>query len=180
MINLDDIFKLTNNYSDFQKGLTAFLFLGLSKTIDSAFGINSIILLYSKYYYFSLVASLILAIINIGLNIYLIPLYGITGTAIATCFAIIIYNLFFYIFNLFVFGFQAFTIKTLPLIFSVLIAYFIAIQFNYDFHPLLRISVRSVIFILIGIGIIYKFKLSEEAIGIVDNGIVRFKKLFSL
>jgi O-antigen/teichoic acid export membrane protein len=177
LLILDDVFKLTSNYSDFQKGMSAFIFLGLAKVIDSAFGINTLILFYSKYYYFGIIASFTLAAVNIYLNLILIPIYGLTGTAVATFVSITIYNLLFYFFNWIKFGFQSFDFSSIAIIVVLVLCYIFSSLFNFDIHPSIRILIRGSIFSFFGIVILYKLNLSPEANELVDDGFNRVRKI---
>lgn len=94
---------------------TAFIFLGLSRVVDSATSINEYIVSFSNRYRFNLIAIAILAISNIWLNNVLIPIYGIAGAGLATLISLTLYNaakvLFAgIVFNLWPFGKTTFTI----------------------------------------------------------------------
>ncbi|MCD6067455.1 MAG: hypothetical protein K0S33_2281 [Bacteroidetes bacterium] len=67
--------------------------LGLGYLFDMYFGLNGIIFITSKKYRFDSVFTLLMILLVFILNIILIPLYGIVGSAIATLAAILSYNL---------------------------------------------------------------------------------------
>ena len=159
---LDDLLKLTPNYADYQLGLTAFFFLGIAKTIDSAFGINSLILNFSKYYYVGFIGMVILAFANISLNISLIPIYGMTGAAVATSVSILLYNVFIQIFNYFVFGFQPFDSRSFGIICLSFGAFVPLYWLQIDIHPVAIILFKGGTFLLLIWYGLYYFKLSPE------------------
>lgn len=88
------------------------LFIGLAKLVDGATGINGGIIVTSKHYRFDLFFVLLLIGLTISTNYFLIPLYGITGAAIATCTTAFIYNFGKFFFVKYKFGLQPFTQKT--------------------------------------------------------------------
>ena len=71
----------------------AFLVLGLSRVVDAGTSINDLIITYSKRYTFNLVAVVLLAGINLALNVFLIPRYGFVGAALATLTSVTLANL---------------------------------------------------------------------------------------
>lgn len=84
------------------------LFLGIAKLIDMLASINNIILLGSPYYRLNFIFNLILIVVTIGTNYILIPIYGITGSAIATAITILSFNLMKGIFLYYRYGFSPF------------------------------------------------------------------------
>ena len=73
-------------------GFLAFVFLGLGRVVDSATSINEYVISFSPRYRFNLVAILVLAAVNVALNLYLIPRFGIAGAALATLTSVTVYN----------------------------------------------------------------------------------------
>ena len=71
----------------------AFLVLGASRVIDGATSINDLIITFSRRYTFNLVAVVVLAGVNLALNVALIPEYGFVGAALATLASITLSNL---------------------------------------------------------------------------------------
>jgi O-antigen/teichoic acid export membrane protein len=80
--NISDIFHLLPE--EFRGGEMAFLFLGLTRVYSMATGANSLILGATKYYRFNLISTIILLVSAVLLNLWLIPLHGLEGAAIAT------------------------------------------------------------------------------------------------
>lgn len=68
-------------------------FLLISRLVDAITGINHYILSYSKYYKWEAWMMIGMAGVNVGLNYFFIPMYGIKGAAIATCISVCIFNL---------------------------------------------------------------------------------------
>ncbi len=78
---------------EFQAGILVFLFLMIGKLFDMYMGINAMILNTSKKYRADIVFTFVLILLVGILNYLLIPIYGISGAAISTMMALIIYNL---------------------------------------------------------------------------------------
>lgn len=86
-INLDAIFALIPNGDTFAAGKWAVLCLGLAKVINSTLNFGNTLISFSRYYYLTLFISIFITALTIGTNLYFIPLYGLTGAAIATLIA---------------------------------------------------------------------------------------------
>lgn len=78
---------------EFEEGILVFLFLMIGKLFDMYTGINAMILNTSKKYRVDILFTFIMIALVGGLNYMLIPIYGISGAAISTMFALIVYNL---------------------------------------------------------------------------------------
>ncbi|UOQ70359.1 oligosaccharide flippase family protein [Hymenobacter cellulosilyticus] len=87
-LNLDFIYSLIKN-PVYATGTTAVLLLLAGRLYDGITGVNGLIVVTSPRYRFDLIFNLSLAGITILLNRLLIPPLGITGSALATLFAIV-------------------------------------------------------------------------------------------
>ena len=83
-INIDSIFEVLPNGEKFAEGKYVVLFLGLSKLIATTLNFGSILIQFSRYYYWTLFITLLLTVLTIGTNLLFIPLLGISGAALAT------------------------------------------------------------------------------------------------
>ena len=90
--NLDAIISLSSKPEAFFGATQIFLFLGIAKLIDGLTGINTHILLYSRYYKFNLLFLLCLGVLNVFLNLVLIKQFDIAGAAMATLISLTLYN----------------------------------------------------------------------------------------
>lgn len=89
-INLDWILLLLK--PDFRDIRWVFFWIGMGQVVNTAAGPNGLILILSKKYDHNFYAGLLLIVISVFCNLWLIPIWGITGAAIATLIAMIIYN----------------------------------------------------------------------------------------
>lgn len=92
-INIDLFFDLLPNGEQYAAGKWVVLILSVSRLLGSAFSIGGSALSYTRWYYTSLIFTLILMVSSIFLNNYLIPICGIEGGAWATLGS----NVFYYI-----------------------------------------------------------------------------------
>lgn len=174
-VNVDNIFKvLPPNYA---AGKYVIFFIGLGYVIDSATGINGVILTSSKHFKYDSFFNLGLIGITIGLNLLFIPLYGITGAAIAAASTLLIFNLFRYLFILFVYKMQPFTIKSLYAILLAVAGYFICNklipeQENFILDSFIRAAFITVFYA----GSVYFLNLSEDINAYLNGYLTKFRK----
>ncbi|MDO4496768.1 MAG: lipopolysaccharide biosynthesis protein [Bacteroidales bacterium] len=89
-INLDNIFAIIPNGHIYAEGKWAVLFLGFAKVIFGTLNFGNTLISFSRYYYWTLIVTIVLTFITIGTNLYFIPLYGLTGAALATLIATVL------------------------------------------------------------------------------------------
>lgn len=171
IININQLyFFIPKEYS---VGLYVVLLISLAKLYDSLLGSNNAILFNSDYYRMVLVLGIILVALMMVLNIFLIPLYGINGAALATFIAIFIYNsikLFFVYRKFKILPFTANTFKIACFIaLGVLVFYF----WDFPFHPMANITLKSILISLLYLYFVYKFNFSED----ISSLIKRYLKL---
>ena len=170
MSNLDALLHLTNDYDSLAIGKMVVFWVGMTKLVDMATSVNAQIISYSKYFRTNFYVILLMAVLNIGLNFWLIPLYGITGAAFATFLSITITNTMRFIYVWFRWKIQPFSNKHLIAVLLVLItsgvASFLPIS---SLHPILSIIIRSIVIVLIFVPAIWYLKLSEDINEMIQN-----------
>jgi O-antigen/teichoic acid export membrane protein len=124
--NIDAVFTLIPKGELYQQGKYVVAFLGLSKLIDMATGANAEIIMYSRYYKFSMVTMILLSALTVGTNYLLIPRFGLNGAAMAAALSIFIFTLVKGWFVWVKFRMQPFTIQTLYALLIALVVYFVA------------------------------------------------------
>lgn len=90
-INIDLAFQILPNGDKYVAGKWVVFILALSRLFNSSFSIGTSVLGYSRYYYWSLIFTFILTGAAILLNIKLIPLMGMNGSALSNLLSYIIY-----------------------------------------------------------------------------------------
>lgn len=92
LFGLPILFEIMPNQEKVMLMAPALVFLLCSRLFDAVTGVNHAILSYSNYYKIEAILMLIMAGVNIALNYFLIPKYGITGAAISTCISVFLFN----------------------------------------------------------------------------------------
>ena len=158
-------------------GLYFVFFVGLGYFIDSATGINLVILATSKYFRYEALFNLLLVPVIIILNLVLIPKYGITGSAIASAVTYFIFNLFRYIFIWVKFKMQPFNFKCLLALATGVLVYYLSLWIiphiqNYILDTVLRTAFITALYL----PAVYFLKLSEDINGIIDSLVLKLKR----
>ena len=112
----------------------------------------------------------------IGLNMLLIPLYGINGAAWATLISIVVYNaikLLFVIKKMDLYPFTMNTVKSMVVIVLVFVTFYF---WDFDFHPIVNIGLKSILIAVVYGYINYRFVISPEINQVLDKVLVRFKR----
>lgn len=82
-INIDALFLLLPNGEKYEAGKSVVLILGIAKCINSTLFVSSSALNYSKFYYWSLVFTVLLTGMAVALNVLLIPRFGMDGVSLS-------------------------------------------------------------------------------------------------
>jgi O-antigen/teichoic acid export membrane protein len=173
--NLENLYSLIPNGQLYISGINVVLFIGLGKLSDMAFGTNGEIIVMSKHYKFNVIAVAILAFLTIGLNLILIPKYGIEGAAIASFLAMLIFNISKFLFVWIKFKIQPFSINTLKFLAIVAVVLFgnqlLPPLENVFFDILVRSIAITILFAILTLGL----KVSVEVNGLFKKLITKFR-----
>ena len=171
-LNLSDLLSLLPN--SYYGGFIVVFLIGLARVFDALLGNNNAILYSSDYYKTVLYMGVFLAIATICLNLWLLPIYGIIGAAMATLIAISLYNIVKILFVWRVFKMHPFKKETLIILLSSTLIgiglYYVPIPFN----GVLNIFIRSVITLLVFTFCLYKFHISEDISMLIKKYVLRF------
>lgn len=166
--NLQSLFAISSKPEVFVETSTVFLVLAMAKLIDAVTSINTHILLYSQWYRYNFIFLLLLAIVNVFLNILLIKSYGILGAAMATGISIFLYNLIKYAFIKIKVGIQPFDTNTLKVI-AIGLVVFATLSFISLPESLIGILIRSIIITALFLPLVYVSKVSLDFNDLVHN-----------
>ena len=108
-VNIDSLYHYVPNREIYKAGKWIVLLIGLGKLSDVVFSVNGEIIVFSRFYLFNITATLIMCVAVIVLNLWLIPLFGIEGAALASLLSMFIYNLIKYVYVKIRLGFDPFT-----------------------------------------------------------------------
>ncbi len=167
ILNINQLYLLLPE--DYSVGVYVVLIISVSKLSDAVIGSNNAILFNSDYYRVVLFLGVVLVIIMVLLNIIFIPRLGIYGAAFATLIAIILYNAgkLFFVYK--AFKMLPFTVKTLK---GALLLVVMSLSFyfwDFSFHPLINIVIKSLLISIIYCSLAYRFNLSEDINALVGE-----------
>ena len=166
-LNCTELYQLIPQ--EYSGGIAVVFLIGLSKFYDLILGNNTAIILNTKYYRWFLFFSIVLIALMIVLYMFLIPIYGIVGAALATLIAVIIYNTIKLLFVFWKMNLFPFTIKT---VYSFGIISFVFLLFyfwDFQFHPILNIVFKSILITIVYGLLNYILKISIEINQILDK-----------
>lgn len=162
-VNIDSVFDLMPNGDSYRTGKWVFFFIGMSRLIDMASGLGSVIIANSKFYIWSVPAGFITTLIAVGANLILIPRLGITGAAAATAISFLILTLYIVVLIYIKMKIHPFNYKTLLLWIFTLVITLSASHFHVDLENIwLEMSVNTLIYLIPFIAISYVLNISED------------------
>ena len=154
VVNINQLYNIIPE--EFSGGLVVVFLISIAKLYDNVLGSNNAILFNSDYYRMVLVFGVILAVCAVLLNMLLIPIYGINGSALATMLAVVIYNTIKIVFVKQKFGMLPFTVQSFKILLLIVLCASAFYYWDFSFHPIINIILKSLL-----IGIIYAFLISR-------------------
>lgn len=159
-LSIDDLYDIMPKGDEFRQAKWLVVLIGLSKLVDMSFGINHIILTYSSYFRLNLLFIVISALLNILLNLVLIPIYGLIGCGIATLVSVTIFNICKWRFLLVKFNLDPFTVAILANL-SIGAFFLLTLMLAPGFRsPYLNIAFFSGVFSVLYLFTIHRFGLA--------------------
>ena len=189
-VNIDYLFDLLPNGEVYRLGKWAVVILSLSRLVYSTLSVSTTALSYSKYYYYSLIFTILLAAMSIGLNNWLVPKYDINGGAMANLASYLVYFVLLLAFIRWKVGVMPLSKKLLPVAGVITFMFLLNLLWLNTITPaLLKFSFNKIIILsldaaaktsicmAIGIVAIYKLKVSQSVNDLVDRamGVLRKK-----
>lgn len=172
-VNINQLYQLVPD--DYKGGIPVVFMIGLSKYFDLILGNNNAIIFNTKYYRAVLFLGVLLVILTVGLNMIFIPIYGIIGSAFATLLSITLYSLAKLLFVVKRLNLYPFTIQTVHSIVLTFILFILFYFWEFPFHPLISIGLKSILVTILYIYLNYKFVISIEINQVVDNLLKKLK-----
>lgn len=162
-VNIDTIYSIIPNGNLYRVGKYVFLILGIGKLVDISIGSTGQLLTVSKWYYLTLLFSIVISIISVTLGFYLTKYFGIYGTAFSSTICI----MFFALFQITVvwkkMGIFAFSIGSL--IVFCLIPVIILFSYLFDMlalHYIVSSVIKTMFSTIIFFGVLLKCNVSDE------------------
>ena len=160
VLNINEMYRLIpENYSE---GLLVVFLISFAKLLDSLLGNNNAILFNSDHYRVVLAQGVFLAVITIGMNMLLIPEYGINGAAIASFLCMLVYNTIKVTYVYRKFKMQPFTVDTVKTFVLILVSLGIFYYWDFSFHPFINIVLKSALISVFYVIMSYYLDLSED------------------
>ncbi|WP_269684126.1 oligosaccharide flippase family protein [Flavobacterium lacustre] len=159
-VNIDQLYELVPK--EYSGGIMVVFMIGLSKYFDLILGNNNAIIFNSKYYRMVLFLGLLLVFLTVALNMLFIPSYGIIGSAFATLLSITIYSLaklLFVVKRMHLYPFTNQTLYSMGITFGLFLLFYF---WQFPFHPIIAIGLKSVLVTILYVYINYKFVISVE------------------
>lgn len=190
-INIDLLYTLIPNGNIYNEAMMVVFILSIVKIINTSLNVGATVLSYSRYYYYSLLFTVILTVTAIYMNIKLIPIWGMNGAALASLASYIVYYLFLLTFvnvkvkvnplsmrELYTF-LIIFMLFVIDYLFQKYISKYLISLFSVELlGQILDSVVRTSLFSILGIVTIYKFKISKQVNDIIDKflSLIKLKK----
>lgn len=181
-VNIDFIFDLLPNGDIYRLGKWAVLILSLGRLVYSTLGVTTTVLSYSKFYYYSLIFTILLASMSIGLNTWLVPKWDINGGALAYVISYVVYFILLISFIKWKVGVQPFSGKMVPVVLvvlalfglnwgwtSLLTPWFAAVFAKPIYGLMIDAALKSMLLVALGLTAVYKLKVSQSVNDLVDK-----------
>ena len=184
-INIDFLFDLLPNGDIYRLGKWAVLILGVGRLVFSTLDVSLTALSYSKYYYYSLIFTVLLATMSVLMNRWLIPVWDINGAAMAYTFSYIVYFVLLLAFIRWRIGVMALSKRLLPVALIVLVLFALDWAWTTWLTPLLSGSLfglcvnavlKSGLFAVLGMVALYRMKVSQPVNDLIDRTLLGRKK----
>ncbi|MFY0652176.1 MAG: polysaccharide biosynthesis C-terminal domain-containing protein [Cyclobacteriaceae bacterium] len=160
-LNIDYVFEILP--SEYAQGKYVVLFIGLAHVFDMLTGANNEIISSSKFYKLNTYFTASLIILVVLFNYLLIPPYGISGAALASCLALIIINVGRYFFLNRVLKYQPLDYRIILVLTCGLICYGIStFLIPVIANPYFGILIHGGLLTAIFLPTIYFLKVSED------------------
>ena len=172
-VNIDQLYEMLPK--DYAGGIWIVFIIGISKYFDLILGNNNAIIFNSKYYRMVLFLGLMLVFFTIVLNAIFIPLYGITGSAIATLLSITIYSVAKLMFVVKRMHLYPFTIQTVYSIVITAVLFVLFYFWKFPFHPIIGIVLKSILVTVHYVYINYKFSITKEINEVLNSLYKKYK-----
>ena len=188
-INIDYLFDLLPNGDIYRLGKWAVLILSMSRLVYSTLGVTTTVLSYSKYYYYSLIFTVLLAVMSILLNRWLVPKWDINGGALANVVSYFIYFVLLLAFIKWKIGVNPLSVKMFPVAAVVLALFGLNWLWTMALTPrfsglfakpfvglTLDAALKSVVFLVLGLAALYKLKVSQSVNDLIDRGLKMLRR----
>ncbi len=166
-LNISEMYRLLDK--EYADGILVVFMISFAKLFTMSLGNNGAIISNSKYYKILLPYGITMAFAVYYLNAWLIDAIGINGAALSTLIVIVVFNILKVWYVKSKFKMLPFTKKTVQLL-IVLLLFFVAFYFwNFSFHPIVNILLKSSIITVLYVFVVKKIHISDEINSLLDK-----------
>jgi O-antigen/teichoic acid export membrane protein len=146
----------------YSQGVWVVLMISIAKLYTMTLGNNGAIISNSKYYKILLPYAIVMALSVVLLNNWLISIYQMNGAALSTLIVLLFFNSVkvWYVKNKF--NMLPYTIKTFLLLVVLIIFYLCFYSWDFSFHPIINILLKSIIITIVYLVMVYYLKISSD------------------
>ncbi|MAH81808.1 MAG: hypothetical protein CMC21_00970 [Flavobacteriaceae bacterium] len=145
-LNTGDFYKFVNQPL-YASAISVVSVVSIGKLFSMSIGCLNNIITNSKYYHYIFWFSVISATTAVGLNLILIPKYGVIGAAYATLFVIIFINTMKLILIAYGLKIHPYSFQTLKILLLIIVVYFILKEINLEYSSFINLGLRSLLII---------------------------------
>ncbi|HEX5553882.1 MAG TPA: oligosaccharide flippase family protein [Chitinophagaceae bacterium] len=173
-LNIDHLFDLYR--PEYRAGKYVVLFIGLANLIDLATGLNYDILVNSKLWKLHFIVSVCMVAFFLPVTYFFVKAYGMMGSAYGILISLGAYNIVRSIILWWKFKMQPFSLKSLLILVTGVVAYFIAADILPVFHNIfMDIIIKSLVFLLLFATAVLGARLSDDVSELYAAMLVRLK-----
>lgn len=176
--NIDDIFQVIPKGDLFIQGKWVVFFIGIGKLLDMAMGINAEIIGTSRYYKIDLLFFCFLSIFGFAGNLVFIPLFGMTGAAIASAISIFLFNSMRFVFIALKYNMQPFSFGTIKVLGIAAVVVAVNRFFPTLGSPIADVILRSALIAFLFGGLVTGLKVSGDINAALTKGLHSLRSSF--
>lgn len=169
-INIDNIFAIIPNGTIYQEGKWVVFFIGISKLVSVTLGFGGALILFSRYYYWGLYFTFLLTGLTIYTNYLLIPIFGVSGAAVAsliTCVISYSWQQWIVVKKIKCNPYSIGTLKQIGLILLLFVCN--ALLPRWSDNPFVDLCYRTILIGLLWLFLTYYFRVSDEVCRLMDK-----------
>ncbi len=160
LVNVHELLGLLPD--EYQAGANVAIISCCAAFLNVSTGVNTAILFNSSKYLSGTILLFVLMILALVLNIWLIPVYGMVGAAIATGALAVIYNVVKFVMILIFFKMQPYDRSSLKIILVIVISFVIAFLLPHFDNGIVSMFIKSITIAVVYSGMTYLLKIVPE------------------
>ncbi len=161
---------------EFSVAMPVVFLIAIVKYSENLLGSNNAILYNTNLYQWTLWLGLLFAIIAVLLNLWLIPVYGLIGAAIATCVAYLIYAFAKAYYVYLKLSIHPWTKNTSTSMLVLVLCVTVFYPWDFPFDSWINIGLKSAMICVVYITLVYFLKLSKEVNSTINDLLLHKKR----